>query len=339
MKKGLLSCVALTLLLVGCGETNDYCTVTFNLNYDATNKVYMNKIVFEDTLLSRPEDPNRRDYVFDGWYYEEECINRFIAFNQAVSEDITLYAKWYDYNELTDDQKIDRFIEKLDKVSGKVVNTSTIYESAEVYYTPQEAVFNFYEKRDYNRYKDITTVDYYSETDEKFATQQFSYNDVCLYNIYQDIEGEGKNNSKKTIPLDTEKIENHLSIGFTNLNCFVLKQLSSLIKDNYFTSKEDYSFDCNYTHLDARELNYTFTCEYMINEFNEQMGSLQRMYVMEATVSFVNGEIKRSRVVEEFGLGIEGELQYYYQDIYQSTYSTETLYTDYNGQRLNLDNF
>lgn len=58
MKKSLLSCVALTLLLVGCGETNDYCTVTFNLNYDATNKVYMNKIVFEDTLLSRPEDPN-----------------------------------------------------------------------------------------------------------------------------------------------------------------------------------------------------------------------------------------------------------------------------------------
>lgn len=43
--------------------------------------------------LTRPEDPVRSGYVFAGWYQDSRLTQRY-DFNQGVTEDMTLYAKW-----------------------------------------------------------------------------------------------------------------------------------------------------------------------------------------------------------------------------------------------------
>lgn len=43
--------------------------------------------------VSAPEPPVRKDYVFEGWYAEESCVNRY-TFPPMPENDVTVYAKW-----------------------------------------------------------------------------------------------------------------------------------------------------------------------------------------------------------------------------------------------------
>ena len=65
-------------------------TITFEKN-DGTvaDKVDMPK----DGTAERPTDPTRNGYIFVGWYSDEELTTEY-DFTQAVTTDITLYAKW-----------------------------------------------------------------------------------------------------------------------------------------------------------------------------------------------------------------------------------------------------
>ena len=68
-------------------------TVTFDLNgIDGTAPK-------AQTLVSggkavKPADPAKEDYMFDGWFKEAECINKWNFDSDTVTETITLYAKW-----------------------------------------------------------------------------------------------------------------------------------------------------------------------------------------------------------------------------------------------------
>ena len=47
----------------------------------------------KDGTAERPTDPTRNGYIFVGWYSDEELTTEY-DFTQAVTTDITLYAKW-----------------------------------------------------------------------------------------------------------------------------------------------------------------------------------------------------------------------------------------------------
>ena len=69
---------------------NSY-TVTFDANGhgtapDAETADY-------NTTVKQPTDPTAEGYDFGGWYTDKECTNAF-DFDTAITEDITLYAKW-----------------------------------------------------------------------------------------------------------------------------------------------------------------------------------------------------------------------------------------------------
>lgn len=51
-------------------------------------------IAKENNLLPEPEQPTKDGYVFDGWYADEEYENEWNFEEDAVTENITLYAKW-----------------------------------------------------------------------------------------------------------------------------------------------------------------------------------------------------------------------------------------------------
>ena len=75
------------------GEIVSAITVSF-INADTAP---ISVIVGEKAVA--PEAPTRYRYVFDGWYTDAACTDKF-DFNTVLYADLTLYAKWVDDTEL-----------------------------------------------------------------------------------------------------------------------------------------------------------------------------------------------------------------------------------------------
>ena len=79
--------------------SKDYCTVTFMWNYDgAPNDGVYSKIQVEKNSKITSQTPHRGDeyYLASGnWYTEPECVNKFKFSTTRITEDTTLYARWY----------------------------------------------------------------------------------------------------------------------------------------------------------------------------------------------------------------------------------------------------
>ena len=83
-------------------------TVTFDTNGGST---VASQTVAEKKQATKPKDPTREGYVFNGWYADKECKTPF-DFSKGITADITVYAGWkdketpaavtYDVNESSD---------------------------------------------------------------------------------------------------------------------------------------------------------------------------------------------------------------------------------------------
>ena len=67
-------------------------TVTFDLNYGSDSK-YDSKTVEAGNTVSKPSNPTRTGYTFDGWYTEKTGGKQF-DFKTGIVSDLTLYAHW-----------------------------------------------------------------------------------------------------------------------------------------------------------------------------------------------------------------------------------------------------
>ena len=79
-----------TITLSGTATPPTY-TVTFNANGHGTAPTA--QTVTQGNKATTPAAPTATGYTFGGWYKEAYCTNAF-DFNTAITEDITLYAKW-----------------------------------------------------------------------------------------------------------------------------------------------------------------------------------------------------------------------------------------------------
>jgi uncharacterized protein (TIGR02145 family)/uncharacterized repeat protein (TIGR02543 family) len=65
-------------------------TVVFNTR--GGNNIENQTVKYNDTVKT-PIPPNKRSYLFDGWFVDSVCINKWNSTNSITSSD-TLYAKW-----------------------------------------------------------------------------------------------------------------------------------------------------------------------------------------------------------------------------------------------------
>ena len=70
-------------------------TVTFNSNGGST---VTSQTVAKDSKLTKPTDPAKQNYFFDGWYKESSLTTEWDFDDDTVSTSITLYAKWDTYS-------------------------------------------------------------------------------------------------------------------------------------------------------------------------------------------------------------------------------------------------
>lgn len=66
-------------------------TVIFNANGGST---VSSLEVEEDSLITKPTDPSKTGYTFEGWYKESGLTTPWVFTSDKVTMDITLYAKW-----------------------------------------------------------------------------------------------------------------------------------------------------------------------------------------------------------------------------------------------------
>ncbi|MBR2310453.1 MAG: InlB B-repeat-containing protein [Oscillospiraceae bacterium] len=83
---GLLTVLALLLFLL-LGKK----TVKFETRCKMKIK---DQKVKKGSLVERPEQPKRLNRTFGGWYFDEECTERWDFETDTVEDNMTLYAKW-----------------------------------------------------------------------------------------------------------------------------------------------------------------------------------------------------------------------------------------------------
>lgn len=66
-------------------------TVRFDTNGGSERK---DTVVAFGDRIPRPEDPEKKGYIFFGWYRDAECTQLWNFETDVVEEDMTLYAKW-----------------------------------------------------------------------------------------------------------------------------------------------------------------------------------------------------------------------------------------------------
>ncbi len=77
---------------------SNYLREEFTLSTDfkgkGNNLLYQTISVKENSLIEKPSDPIRKNYEFNGWFNEEECITEWDFINDKVTKNMRLYAKW-----------------------------------------------------------------------------------------------------------------------------------------------------------------------------------------------------------------------------------------------------
>lgn len=76
----------------GGSVTEDVHTVTFQYNYGSKG-VYKEVQVTDGETVDKPDNPDRKNYTFKGWYTAKSGGEKF-NFGTPVTEDITLWARW-----------------------------------------------------------------------------------------------------------------------------------------------------------------------------------------------------------------------------------------------------
>ena len=98
----------------------------YTLNLDANGGTFTPKVTFisdgtvintqylgSDDNLIYIEPYDKNNYIFGGWYLDEECTNAF-NFSNAITDDIKLFAKWYS---IDDSEKINTNTDLIQNIS------------------------------------------------------------------------------------------------------------------------------------------------------------------------------------------------------------------------------
>ena len=77
---------------------NNYKREDFTLSNGVTGKgnnlLYKSVQVAKDSLVSKPDDPQRTNYAFKGWFIEEACEVEWNFAQDKVEDNMRLFAKW-----------------------------------------------------------------------------------------------------------------------------------------------------------------------------------------------------------------------------------------------------
>lgn len=126
MKKKLLITFLSVLMLVACAIGIAACgQVEFKLSFIVDGEVYASIDTSGDEVITMPDDPEKENYIFDGWYWDKDTWQRpFTAnslLNEPISSDMSVYAKW-----LEEDITKRSYTASFNSFGGSAVSDATV---------------------------------------------------------------------------------------------------------------------------------------------------------------------------------------------------------------------
>ena len=92
----MIAALAAVMSLTGCSSKGDDPIPTYTVTFNSQGGSSVNSItdVAEGAKITRPNDPVRENYSFAGWYRDAAGNNIWNFATDAVTSNVTLYAKW-----------------------------------------------------------------------------------------------------------------------------------------------------------------------------------------------------------------------------------------------------
>lgn len=345
MKKNLLLLPLLVASfgLAACQNTNnankDYFVVNFNYNTEDNKTNYLSVVVLKDQVLEAPKNPTLKDLLFEDWYKEPSCKNKYLRWGLEIDKDFTLYANWTSFESASIDLKVSLFQEQLKKLGRDASRVEQSCEATIAYPTLTEQIFSVHDKYIYKRYKTLTEKEYYSVDEGKltlYGKEQYRYDNRYFYDVYVDLE-DASNNETNTSAFKEENIEGFISIDFQNLfhtceNSIVYYANSDKYDENTF----DYSFTGNGTAMDEAVLNGSYSYEegFAVAKYSDSIGNyVTEEYEYKFGLTFENGKIRSAKVETAylFAIGESEIYQYVVETSIYDFYYNNGLYPDFTG--------
>lgn len=360
------ACFAAILLstsLVACNKNDaknrDYFIVTYHYNYNGAPKdVYVKQYIDKEDDLIKPADPNREDYAFVNWCTDKKGDRPYRYFGEYVEKDLDLYASWKDFNSLSDAEKISRYLTRIDELSGNIIACDEKVEGFIGYSVVEGAVFPINESRLYQRYKDITTVDYtaYGKNpsgeviSELVGKEQYFYDDAKFYKIYKDVDGDSQDQSTyDDATLNPDNLDSMLNIDYENRNMSILKELADtlaypadgvIVDYGVVLDEEANEYDkvipFNYTKLTKETTTYAFEFNYYRCVEATQLGGYsEETFNLQYAIQLTDGVITKSKVVEEYYNFLGGELLMVQAITRTANYTPGDINREFTGEKYN----
>ncbi|MGN0514644.1 MAG: InlB B-repeat-containing protein [Lachnospiraceae bacterium] len=162
-------------------------TVTFETN---GGNMIEPQTVEEGNTATKPEDPEKEGYTFEGWYEDEELINVY-DFETPVTANITLYAKWDEVN----DTGI--YTVSFETSGGSVISDQAVY-AGDCVIQPQNPVKEGYVFAGWYSDQELTEEYDFTTPVEKDFTLYAAWNDADVV-IDLKLDTEDKTECKRNI--------------------------------------------------------------------------------------------------------------------------------------------
>ena len=78
---------------------------TYSITFMVDGVTYKTFNISEGSVITLPENPEKKCCLFDGWYIDEDLLEQFNA-TQDILQDIVVYAKWSDNHTVVEDSQV-----------------------------------------------------------------------------------------------------------------------------------------------------------------------------------------------------------------------------------------
>lgn len=83
-----------SFFLISCDEIPNINEIEFTITFETNGGTTINPMVVnKDSSIQIPNDPTKPDFIFDGWYTDED-FTTIVSWPLILTDNITLYAKW-----------------------------------------------------------------------------------------------------------------------------------------------------------------------------------------------------------------------------------------------------
>lgn len=128
----LLLCLTSLILLSACNESSKY-----KINFIVNEEIYQTISTNGNESITMPESPSIEGYKFEGWYFDKdvwkESFTKDSLLNIKLTEDISIYSKWIENDELKGTDAVFEGFEKAgDAYIKKIANNIEYLDISQV---------------------------------------------------------------------------------------------------------------------------------------------------------------------------------------------------------------